>query len=630
MKDIAVKNYRSEGFIRTYQKLVKDTVIPYQHEVLFDRIPDVERSHVGANFINAGRALRNEDTGDGFYGMVFQDSDAAKWLEAAAYSLANTPDDALMADCDELISLIENAQDSDGYLNTYYTIKDRDRRWTNLLEGHELYCSGHMMEAAVAYYEATGKDRLLRVMERNMEHIYRRFITEKHPGCPGHPEIELALVKMYHATGNPHCLELSRHFINERGQDPDFFRREYLNRGWNVWGNDGTDPNYQQSGMPVRDMTVATGHAVRAGYLYSAMADLAREDGDAELLSACRRLWDNITRKQMYVTGGIGQTVNGEAFTVDYDLPGDTAYAETCASIALMMFASRMLKTELSAEYADIMELAFYNTVLAGIQLDGKRFFYVNPLEVIPGISGCISTHRHVIPERPGWYTCACCPPNVARTITSFGSYAYSENEDTLFCHLYAAGTITASNGLSISCETGYPYDFTVTYRVNGTGKLALRIPGWSKTYRLLVNGSAYENAPEKGYVTIPVTDGTTVVLTLDQAPRRLHANPLAARLTGKTAIARGPLIYCFEGVDNNGHVFDLRISDSAPVKPGPVNPVLNAVPLTVNALRMEAFPELYRSDEPVFTSCTATAVPYYTWGNRGLNEMRVWMDTAE
>lgn len=629
-REISVRNYRSEGFMKAYQKLVKDTVIPYQHEVLFDRIPDVEKSHVGQNFINAGKVLRGEDAGDGFYGMVFQDSDAAKWLEAASYSLANTPDAKLEADCDELISLIAGAQDTDGYLNTYYTVKDREKRWTNLLEGHELYCSGHMMEAAVAYYDATGKDSLLRVMEKNAEHIYNRFITEKHPGCPGHPEVEVALMKMYRATGNVHCLELARHFIDERGQDPNYFRNEYLNRGWNVWGNDGTDPNYQQSGMPVRDMSVATGHAVRAGYLFSAMADLAGEDSDRSLLDACHRLWDNITKKQMYVTGGIGQTVNGEAFTVDYDLPSDTAYAETCASIALMMFASRMLRQEVNAEYADVMELAFYNTVLAGMQLDGKRFFYVNPLEVIPDISGKISTHRHDLPERPGWYTCACCPPNVARTITSLGRYAYGENDDTLFCHLYAAGTVTAKNGLTVTCETGYPYDFTVTYRVKNSGKLALRIPRWSKQWTLTVNGAEANPAPVTGYVTLSVSDGDTVVLTLDGTPRKIYANPLVSRLTGKVAIARGPLVYCFEGVDNDGAVFDLGISRRAAVSVGKTNDTIGAVTLSVNAVRTEGFTELYTDSEPEHKAYTATAVPYYTWGNRGINQMRVWMDCTE
>ncbi|MGN1422317.1 MAG: glycoside hydrolase family 127 protein, partial [Oscillospiraceae bacterium] len=381
-KQISVTAYRAAGFIARYQEIVHDTVIPYQHSVLWDRAEGAEKSHVAQNFINAAKALNGGDIGDGFYGMVFQDSDAYKWLEAAAYSLANKPDSALESKADELIDLIAAAQDTDGYLNTAFTIKDREKRWTNLLEGHELYCSGHMIEAACAYYEATGKRKLLDVAEKNAECIYHRFVTEKIEGVPGHPEIELALLKLYRLTGNGRFLELSKLFIDERGTNPGFFAREAEKRDWTVWNCNPWDNDYRQSGKPVREQSEATGHAVRAVYLYTGMADLAAETADKALLEACRRLWNNIVRKRMYITGGIGSTVLGEAFTVDYDLPSDTAYSETCAAIGLMFFAGRMLENELNGEYADIMELSFYNTVLAGMQLDGKRFFYVNPLEV--------------------------------------------------------------------------------------------------------------------------------------------------------------------------------------------------------------------------------------------------------
>ncbi|MBQ8842180.1 MAG: glycoside hydrolase family 127 protein, partial [Ruminiclostridium sp.] len=360
-KQTDIRAYKAEGFIGKYQKLIKETVIPYQYTVLRDEAPDTEKSHVVRNFINAGKAVRGEDTDDGFYGMVFQDSDAAKWLEAVAYSLSVIPDKELEADADKLIDIIADAQDEDGYLNTYFTIKDKDKRWTNLLEGHELYCSGHMMEAACAYYEATGKRKLLDVMLKNAKHIYNRFITEKAEGYPGHPEVELALMKMYRCTGDKICLELAERFINTRGCDPDFYKKEKAARNWTVWGNNAEDNNYQQSGKPVREQTEATGHSVRAVYLYTGMADLASETGDKELFEACKTLWNSITKKRMYITGGIGSTVNGEAFTTDYDLPNDTAYAETCASIGLMFFASRMLENELKGEYADVMERAFYN-----------------------------------------------------------------------------------------------------------------------------------------------------------------------------------------------------------------------------------------------------------------------------
>ncbi len=686
-----ISAYEAGGFIGDYQRLIKDTVIPYQYSVLCDKAADTEKSHVIQNFKNAGAALRGEDTEDGFYGMVFQDSDAAKWLEAAAYSLLLFPDKELEKTADGLIDLIEKAQDADGYLNTYYTIENREKRWTNLQEGHELYCSGHMMEAACAYYEATGKDRLLRVMEKNAEHIYRHFIVEDHEGFPGHPEVELALLKLYRATGNEHCLALAEHFINVRGVDSHFYEKESKARGWNIWNSDPCNTRYTQSHLPVRSQSDAVGHAVRAVYLYTGMADLASMTGDKELLAACKRLWESITQRRMYITGGIGTTVIGEAFTTDYDLPCDTAYAETCASIGLMFFASKMLENEIDSKYADVMERAFYNTVLAGMQLDGKRFFYVNPLEVVPGISGVSLTHLHDLPTRPKWYACACCPPNVARLVSSFGKYAYGENEDTAFCHLFAEGRVRLENGMRFTCKTGYPFDFTVTYQIEKGGKLALRIPAFSPCFEIRRNGekmnradgcsgeiaqsgnsrgmTGSEKSPsfsfEKGYARLDVKDGDTVTLTLDGTPYFVYASTKVPRLTGKAALCRGPLVYCFEGADNEGDVLSLAISDGSANENSCENPIgnaafrgssnentaadgrapriltageraglkeglpENAAVLSVDALRKTVPDSLYTNTRPGITPCRAIAVPYYTWGNRGENQMRVWMDLS-
>ena len=620
--------YISGGFINRWQRLIKDTVIPYQYEVLNDRAEGVEKSHVVQNFINAARALRGEDAGDGFYGMVFQDSDAAKWIEAAAFSLISYPDKKLEKTVDELIDIIVDAQDEDGYLNTYFTVKDRDKRWTNLLEGHEMYCSGHMMEAACAYYEATGKDKLLKVMERNAEHIYKLFITEKQAGYPGHPEIELALMKMYRLTGNRHCLELAEHLVNVRGVDTEFYKKEKSQRDWTVWGNNAEDNYYQQSFAPLKEQNDAVGHAVRAVYLYTGAADVASENGDAELLAACRRLWESITKRRMYITGGIGSTLNGEAFSVDYDLPNDTAYNETCASIGLMFFASRMLETDVDGEYADVMERAFYNTVLAGVQLDGKRFFYTNPLEIIPGISHIASTHWHALTQRPGWHTCACCPPNAARLISSIGKYAYGENEDTCYCHLYADGEVSFKNGVKLSCRTEYPYGFTVNYRVEqGSGRLAVRIPAWSREYSLAKNGAAVNAAPVKGYVYVDAAAGDELVLTLDDTPRYVYASTKVPELTGCTAITRGPLVYCFEGRDN-GDILPLSIKRGGKltVSAERTEELDGAFTITAEAYRSEEDGSLYSFAPLTETPCEAVAIPYYTWGNRGENQMRVWM----
>lgn len=620
-----------DGFTERYQKLVKETVIPYQYDVLCDRVEGADKSHVIKNFINAGKALRGEEN-DGFYGMVFQDSDAAKWLEAVAYSLSIFPDPELERIADQLIDVIAQAQDEDGYLNTYYTIKDREKRFQNLLEGHELYCSGHMMEAACAYYETTRKDKLLKVMLKNMEHIYHRFITEGAAGYPGHPEIELALMKMYRVTGEVHCLELAEHFINVRGKNPYYYEEEIKKREWSVWGNDTSNHEYQQSNMPLRQLSDATGHAVRAVYLYTGMADVASEKGDKDLFMACERLWQSITERRMYLTGGIGSTVLGEAFSVDYDLPGDTAYAETCASIGLMFFASRMLEMDVDRKYADVMEKAFYNTVLAGMQLDGKKFFYVNPLEVVPGISGKSPTHRHNLPERPQWYTCACCPPNVARLISSIGTYSYSENEDTVYCHLFTDGEINFQNGLRLQSNTNYPNELQITYHIlEGNKTIAIRIPAWSKDYTLKLNGTPVNVTPVKGYVYFSVCARDEVSLLLYEKPYYVYASTKVPRLTACAAVCRGPLVYCFEGVDNEGDVLSLLLKKNGNLEAlgYDATKLGGTVDIAVDAVRLLTENSLYFTEEPKEVPCRAIAIPYYAWGNRGENQMRVWLNRS-
>lgn len=626
---ISEKSYKASGFIGRYQKLVTETVIPWQEKILWDEAPDTEKSHAIANFINAGKALRGEDTGDGFYGMVFQDSDVAKWIESASYSLMNDPDPELEAELDKVIGYISDAQDKDGYLNTYFTIKDQDKRWTNLHEAHELYVAGHMIEAACAHFEATGKRTLLDVMQKNTECIYDHFVTKNNPGVPGHPEIELALMKLYRVTGDKKALELCAHFLNKRGQDPELFIREADNRTWSVWGSnprDEGDLEYRQCDKPLRELTQATGHAVRAVYLYAGMADFASETEDKELQGACGRLWKNIVERKMYVTGGIGSTVLGEAFTVDYDLPPDTAYAETCASVGLMFFASRMLENELKGEYADVMERAFYNTVLAGMQLDGKRFFYVNPLEVNPGISGVAVTHKHDLPVRPKWYQCACCPPNVARLIESFGKYAYGENESTSFCHMIASGKVVFKNGMTLECETDYPHGMNVKYTVKGNGKLAVHIPGWNKDFSIVVNGEAAEPQLNNGYIYIDINGTSVIEIKLDDEPHFVYASSRIPRAAGMVSLRRGPLVYCFEGVDN-GSVKTLRIDRNYAPVVSSYSAELQADTLSVKAVRENDSEELYSDVPPAVTPCEATAVPYYTWGNRGETEMRVWMN---
>ncbi|MBQ2799463.1 MAG: glycoside hydrolase family 127 protein [Ruminiclostridium sp.] len=629
-KQNMIKNsgYKAEGFIGQYQKLVREVVIPYQYSVLNDELPDVEKSHVIDNFRNAASAIRGEDVKDGFYGMVFQDSDAGKWIEAAAYSLQNCPDKELEKTVDEFIDIIADAQEENGYLNTCFTIKDKEKRWTNLLEAHELYTAGHLIEGACAYYEATGKRKFLDVMIKNVKHIYNHFVIENHEGFPGHPEIELALLKLYRITGDRDCLELCKKFIDTRGVNTDFYKQEKAKRDWTVWGNNAEDNYYQQSNAPVRELEKATGHAVRAVYLYTAMADLSGETDDEELFATCERLWQDITERKTYITGAIGSTVHGEAFSTDYDLPSDTAYAETCASIGLMFFAARMLEKEVDGRYSDMMERAFYNTVLAGMQLDGKRFFYVNPLEVVPGISGVIATHWHARPQRPGWYGCACCPPNVARLISSFGQYAYGENEDTAFCHLFAGGRVEFSNGMKLTCETRYPYGFAVTYKIEKGGKLAVRIPSWSESYLVLLNKKPVRTKKIKGYVYIEVADGDTLIITLDDSIKTNYPNTVIHDLSGKVALSRGPLVYCFEGVDNDNDVLSIALKSGGKAIVTEIGDLpCDSIAIGVEAVRKTSPAGLYSFTPPLIEQIAAVGVPYYIWGNRGENQMRVWMD---
>lgn len=643
----------TDNFFGKYEKLVVEHVIPYQEKALRDEIPDAEKSHAIDNFRLAAKVLREGKCDEEFYGIVFQDSDLAKWLEAAAYSLVNHPDKELEERVDELIELIGRCQYEDGYLNTYFTVKEPDKKWTNLQEAHELYCAGHMIEAAVAYYEATGKDSLLNIMKKMADHIYRHFVEEGAEGYPGHPEIELALMRLYDATGEKKYLELAAHFINVRGVDPEYFKKEVKRKGWCVWGMNADDLEYAQNQAPVRELTKATGHSVRAVYLFTGMAHLAAETGDESLVKACETLWNNITNRRMYVTGGIGSTVQGEAFTKDYNLPNDTAYAETCASIGLMFFARRMLQLKKDSRYADEMERALYNTVLAGMQLDGKRFFYVNPLEVIPGISGEAVTHRHTLPQRPKWFGCACCPPNVARTLTSIAEYAWSETKDTVFSHLYVGGELDLldSKGAKIKVETGYPYDRSVLYRIetkeqqNVGFTLAIRMPGWCKKLNVKVNNSTVcMKTEERGmeitkdvrlengylYITREFADGDTIDCYFSMHGERIYANPAIAANNGKVAFRRGPLIYCVEGVDNDEDVLGLSVTDGKICTEEYQPELLDGIQLLkVPGIRTKRTEELYLNKKPEQETVTITAIPYYAWGNRGLNEMRVWLPEA-
>ena len=623
----------SGGLISRYTKLLCNTVIPFQEAVLRDQAEGVQPSHAIANFRNAAELLATGKKNEDFYGMVFQDSDVAKWLEAAAYSLLIQPDEALRSRIDELCDLIAAAQEPDGYLNTFFTLQQPDKKFTNLLEAHELYCAGHMTEAAVAIFESTGSRKLLSVMERNADLLYDHFVTGGAEGYPGHPEIELALMRLWRATGKEKYKALAEHFINVRGVDPLFYHKECKKRTWKVWGNDPNNGEYQQNHLPVRLQRDAVGHSVRAVYLYTAMADIAAVTREPELTEACHRLFESITRRRMYITGGIGSTAHGEAFTTDYDLPNDTAYAETCASIALIFFASKMLKLKRSGFYADTMERAFYNTVLAGMELDGTKFFYVNPLEVIPGVSGVVPTHRHDLPQRPSWFGCACCPPNVARLLTSIAKYAWDTEDGVLYNNLFTAGQLTLPQ-VTLRVETAYPFGDTVRYCVTeGSAKLAIHIPGFSAGNYVISKAGEYHD----GYYYLDVTAGDEITLRLDMTPKLNRANPKVAHGSGLGAVTVGPLVYCAESVDN-GDILNFSIDPArltrhvqSPAQIGSFPPSADDLGIiyTVTAGGKRFVPEdpdaLYFTEGFREEDSEIQLIPYFMWGNRGLNQMRIW-----
>lgn len=644
-RNARLSNYKIEDpFWSYYIDLVRNVVVPYQWEALNDRVNSAEPSGAVANFKIAAGLMEGE-----FYGMVFQDSDVAKWLEAAAYLLETRPDPELEQLADGMIDIIALAQQEDGYVNTYFTLKEPGARWTNLAECHELYCAGHLIEAGVAYYRATGKRKLLDVVIRFADYIDSVFGTEpgKLRGYDGHQEIELALVKLYEATGNERYLDLSAYFLNERGQKPSFFAQQLHERGGRTHFpglNMATDLEYNQSHLPVREQDRAVGHAVRLVYMLAGMADVAARKNDQEMLDACLRLWNNIVSRQMYITGGIGSMVHGEAFSYDYDLPNDTVYAETCASIGLIFVARRMLQIKQDAQFADVMERALYNTVIAGMSRDGKQFFYVNPLEVNPkSCGGKNKNYDHVKPVRQEWFGCACCPPNIARLLSSLGSYIYSVQGDTIYHHLYIGGEAKLKvNGTNVMLkqETRYPWQGDIKIEVTPEKTrhfaVALRIPHWcGGNASVRVNGQpipADSLEVVNGYAVIKREwrPSDVIALSLEMPVMKVHSHPAVQANAGRVAIQRGPLVYCLEEADNGKHLHQLVLPKEAGLSLLEEELLGGMVAIEADALRLNEETwdgALYSERElPDYRPVKAKFIPYYAWANRGEGEMRVWV----
>lgn len=629
-----------DGFWGKYIRLVKEEILPYQWEALNDRVYNARPSHCIRNL----RIAAGEEEGS-FEGAVFQDTDVAKWLEAVAFNLSSVGrDEALERLADEVIDLIGRAQCEDGYLNTYFTVAEPQGRWKNLGEGHELYTAGHMIEAAVAYYEATGKRKFLDIVSRLADLLCETFGAEegKCHGYPGHPEIELALVKLYRVTGKSSYLELSRYFVDARGVGENYFLWEEKQEGYHkIFPEVSTGcPEYFQAHLPVREQRTAEGHAVRAVYLYSAMADIAYEYQDETLVLACQRLWDNIVEKRMYITGGIGSSGLLERFTTDYDLPNDRNYSESCASVGLAMFGKRMGELTGEARYADIVEKALYNTVLAGVAMDGKSFFYVNPLEVWPDNCMEHTSMEHVKAVRQKWFGVACCPPNIARTLASLGQYIYRKTEQTLYINLYIENeTVCVLNGVkcSVKMEGDYLKDgvmrILVTAEQPSLGNLALRIPDYAQEFSVTRNGASVDNPDiKKGYLMLSgLNTQEEIIFRCRMQARFVRANPRVRADAGKVCIMRGPLVYCLEETDNGGNlsaVFaDTGERPEEICGPEPFGGI-TCVKIKGKRLTEEGWSEgeLYGGHNPVLREAAFLAVPYCCWGNRKTGEMTVWM----
>ena len=663
-KPISLRNITvTDGFWKKEMELVRKEVIPYQWDALNDRVPGAAPSFCMRNYKLAGKITRaRKEQGasyedktwpmifetlpedmdhmeDRFYGFLFQDSDFSKWIEAVAYSLTQHPDSELEKVADEAIDVVCAAQQEDGYLDTYYIINDMSKRFTNLRDNHELYCFGHLTEGAVAYYQATGKDKLLTTARRYADYLATRFGREdgQIKGYPGHEIAEMALIRLYEVTGEKKYLDLCNFFLDERGVRPHYFdseRPEQIKPA----DKEKIRYHYHQAHVPVREQDEAVGHAVRAVYLYSGMADVARLTGDEKMLAACEKLWDNITNKKMYITGGIGGTHIGESFSFNYDLPNDTAYAETCASIGLIFFARRMLEIRPDSKYSDVMERALYNGVLSGMALDGKSFFYVNPLEVLP--EACHKDERkfHVKPIRQKWFGCACCPPNIARLLSSIASYAYTENEDTLFTHLYIGGEIEkefATSKVHFSVDSKMPWSGEVTITAsmekNTAYTLALRIPQWCDNYTL--DGVDISGEVRDGYLYLTKVwkNGDTVSLNFSMPIRMMRSHSAVRENTGRIALMRGPIVYCIESVDNGANLQNVCVDVSKPIIDVPWDELSSyMIALYAHGRRYDAddcSDSLYAEyTEPKYTETALQFVPYYAWNNRGEGEMMVWV----
>lgn len=631
-----------DNFWETRQKLNREVSIPLQLEKL-------EEDHHIDNFRVAAGFSKGTHLGEFYF-----DSDLYKWLEAACYILHNYEDISLEKNVNEIISLISNSQLNDGYLNTFYSTKFLDKRLTNFLFMHELYCAGHLIEAAIAHYKATNTRELLNVAEKFADLIIRVYRKKKIREVPGHEEIELALLGLFRITKKMEYLSLSKDFINNRGKMPrlktyiiqkylnynqtirkakkynEDFKKRNLNMVYNKRGEkDEIEAFYAdltlkervkfiisiisgkcyQLNVPVREIVEPVGHAVRAMYLYCGMADLYSETGDKALLKALKRIWLKVLKAKMYITGGIGSIKGIEGFEKDFKLRNDRSYSETCAAIGSLMWNWRLLQISGNCKYADLLEKILYNAMLAGYSIDGRRYFYTNPL---------ISYGEE---ERKEWFLCSCCPPNVARTIASLGKYIYSTSDQGVWVHQYIGSNVNleiVNNNIKLIQESEFPWKFKVKIRLslnrNLNFSIFLRVPKWSLRTNLAINGVKYKNSLNSGrYVKVfrNWMDQDQIDLEFINQPLLLESDHRVKDSKTKGALSYGPLIYCLEQKDNE----EFDIFKAIIPKDQKFQVIYNS----------KLFNGMNTIEGKVISGDKFKAIPYFAWNNRGADKMQVW-----
>lgn len=638
MKNVAL----TSGLLGDRRKLNTDATIPHMYDMLD------QTGRIDSLLCKWREGQPNKP-------HPFWDSDIGKMIEAIAYSLIAAPSKDLEDKVDRIVDMLESEQFPDGYLNSYFKTCEIRNRWTNLYYMHELYCAGHLMEGAVAYYEATGKRKFLGIMSRYADHIKERFGTEdgKVRGYCGHPEIEVALTRLAGATGNKDYLELAKYFVDERGRQPYFFETESLARGVDTTqtANQKRHLKYYlksrgpyaeyQAHLPVRKQKEPVGHAVRAMYLYSGMTAVASAYGDDELYEACKTIWDAMAGTQYSIIGGIGPSSDGERFTSAYDIPNEYTYNESCASAALVMWARRMLQFECDSKYADILEQTLYNTVLSSVSTDGKKFFYANYLSVFPERfeHSSAAVIDKMKAQRQEWFDVACCPPNVSRLIGSLGGYLYSVGKDSLFMHLYAGNTADLSAcgvDARVEVSTEYPWEgavrASVEFKKPTDFSIGLRIPAWCRKWSVKVNGKDHAYEMRKGYCVLRRYWGNdTFELDLDMPVVRMEARPEVREDCGRVALQRGPVVYCVEEADNGKGVNDISVPErfDYTLLRGVDGVDEKAVAVAFTGFRRNVADwrsGLYRPAQSGLEPMNVVAVPYFLWGNRGFGEMLVWM----